>query len=382
MSAWIATKKKNGQCRVRWRDPGTRKIRERLVKRKADARLLVREIERVHALGQRWIDPALIEEPEEPSLEDLMEAYLKHESFRLQTSTFRKYEGYLTDLTRYCESQLSAPKFLKLSDIPTRILDDYTMWAFEHGRRHFDKKLGCYVHRKRAEATVVKQKEVAQLVFRFAEDDDRFSEFLPRIKRSNLARRKPSQAPVVATWEQVARFIGQFGPLDWRRRLVLILAFTGLRSSQGMGLKWADFDLECGMLHFPGHLGKSEQESQGRSIPISWHLEDEMKTWARRSKYVVEVPPRLKQSRIARSKDAKRVWMRLDVNPRIYEQRPYHCLRKAFCSNLTQSDAHADSIEYLVGHSLGVKGRYISPKMMRLREAVDKIPDLRSMIQV
>jgi integrase len=382
MSAWIESKKKNGKYRVRWRDPGTRKLRERLVHTKATAVKLVKKITDAHDLGERWIAPALVEEPEEPSFEDLMEAYLRYESFRLQTSTFRKYEGYLIDLTRYCESQLSAPKFLKLSDIPTRILDDYTMWAFEHGRRHFDKKLGRYVHRKRADATVVKYREVVQLMFRFAEDYDHFSEFMPRIKRPSVGKRKPPQRPITANWDQVAQFIGQFGPLDWRRRLVLILAFTGLRSSQGMGLKWVDFDLEHGMLHFPGHLGKSENESQGRCIPISWHLRDEMKTWARRSEYIVEVPPRLEKSRIARSKDAKRVWMKLDVHPRIYQQRPYHCLRKAFCSNLTGSGAHGDSIEYLVGHSLALRGVYISPEVLPLRQTVDQIPDLRSLIQV
>ncbi|MCP4917543.1 MAG: hypothetical protein GY913_11515 [Proteobacteria bacterium] len=58
-------------------------------------------------------------------------------------------------------------------------------------------------------------------------------------------------------------------------------------------------------------------------------------------------------------------------------KQPHHAFRKGFISELKRAGADTDAVEYLVGHSLGLRGVYTDPDALPLRKAVAKIPGLR-----
>jgi len=55
---------------------------------------------------------------------------------------------------------------------------------------------------------------------------------------------------------------------------------------------------------------------------------------------------------------------------------PHHAYRKGFISELKRAGADPDAVEYLVGHSLGLRGVYTDPDALPLRDAVNRIPPL------
>jgi site-specific recombinase XerD len=65
---------------------------------------------------------------------------------------------------------------------------------------------------------------------------------------------------------------------------------------------------------------------------------------------------------------------RTGVRPEISLQRPHHAFRKGFVSGLARLGADRDAVEYLVGHSLALRGIYVDPNALPLRAAVEKIP--------
>jgi hypothetical protein len=84
------------------------------------------------------------------------------------------------------------------------------------------------------------------------------------------------------------------------------------------------------------------------------------------------------RERLARARDIDRAWGRAKVRKEAWEGRPHHAFRKGFVSELKRAGADSDAVEFLVGHSLGLRGIYIDPDALPLRSAVDTIPDLHS----
>jgi len=126
-------------------------------------------------------------------------------------------------------------------------------------------------------------------------------------------------------------------------------------------------------------LGKTEQERTGRTIPVSPHLVREMASWGRREGYVVtsnrKVGP---YDRVARQRDMIRAWKRAGVRQEIWNGESHHCFRNGFVSGLKRAGADDEAVEYLVGHSLGLRGCYTDPDALPLREAVNHIPAIGS----
>jgi hypothetical protein len=54
----------------------------------------------------------------------------------------------------------------------------------------------------------------------------------------------------------------------------------------------------------------------------------------------------------------------------------HHCFRKGFVSELKRSRAVSDAVEFLVGHSLGLRGVYSDACSLPLQEAVGLVPRL------
>ncbi len=163
----------------------------------------------------------------------------------------------------------------------------------------------------------------------------------------------------------------------WHRDLAVVLRFTGLRAQQAMWLTWDDLDLSNARLRIRGELGKSKQEQRGRIVPVSPHLVRRLTASSHEDRFVVPCNrnpgPR---RRLARARDTERGWKRAEVRPEAWEGRPHHAFRKGFVSELKRSSADTDAVEFLVGHSLGLRGVYTDPDALPLRETIAKIPPL------
>ena len=126
--------------------------------------------------------------------------------------------------------------------------------------------------RPRADLTVIKIKEVVELAWIWAYDDERFEQHVPRPRRFKEIKRPAPKETKAATELELRRVIAAIGSTQWQRNLAVLLAFTGLRVNQAMRLKWPDFDFGRGELRIRPELGKSRQERRGRHVPISEHL--------------------------------------------------------------------------------------------------------------
>ena len=191
--------------------------------------------------------------------------------------------------------------------------------------------------------------------------------------------REPSKPTVAPTWAEMDACIGAMK--GWQHDLGVLLRFTGLRVHQAMSLKWSDRDLKNARLVVRGELGKTPQEQRGRIVPVSKHLVTQVADWDRDDTGYLVVSNRKKEhrnERMARSRDVERAWKRAGVREEAWDGRPHHAFRKGFVSELKRSGADSDAVEFLVGHSLGLRGVYIDPDALPLRGAVEKIPDLHS----
>ena len=64
------------------------------------------------------------------------------------------------------------------------------------------------------------------------------------------------------------------------------------------------------------------------------------------------------------------------MRPDVWKSRSSHGIRKGFISELKRSGADDEAVEYLVGHSLRLRGVYGDPDALPLRDAVARIPPL------
>jgi len=143
-----------------------------------------------------------------------------------------------------------------------------------------------------------------------------------------------------------------------------------------MQLRWDDFDLQECRLIIRGELGKTQEEPRGRLIPFSPHLAHEMAGWGLRDGLVIESNRKQDgpRGREARARDMARAWKRSGVRPEVWRQRPHHAFRKGFVSGLKALGADDEAVEFLVGHTLGIRGTYTDPEALPLRVAVRLVP--------
>ncbi|GMV27646.1 MAG: hypothetical protein AMXMBFR58_36770 [Phycisphaerae bacterium] len=229
--------------------------------------------------------------------------------------------------------------------------------------------------RPRRDSTRRKIVEVVQLAWEWAYNEDEWSASVPR-PRSIEMRREEGELTVAPTWAEMDAVVRAFDQEAWHHKLGIVLRFTGLRVQQVMGLTWEDFDLERATLRVRGELCKSRQERRGRIIPISKHLVDILSGWGRREGFVITTNRRGRRERLARPRDLDRAWTRAGVRASAWKGRPHHAFRKGFVSELRRAGADPDAVEYLVGHSLGLRGVYTDPDALALRQAVALIPPL------
>lgn len=191
----------------------------------------------------------------------------------------------------------------------------------------------------------------------------------------------PSKRTVAPTWEEMDAVIAAAD--GWHKQLATLLRFTGLRVQQAMRLVWGDFDLtgKVPTLTVRSELGKSRSEMRGRVVPISKHLAKLLAAWrggAAADANVIDSPRfgETARSRMARERDMARAWARAGARAEAWEGRPHHAFRKGFVSGLKRAKADDEAVEFLVGHSLGLRGVYTDGDAIPLRAAVALIPPL------
>ena len=351
--------KRNGEWRVRWRDPDGQ-ARSRQCPTKAAATALVREVEAAVALGRRW-QPR--DARAEADLRTLLKDYAEECARVLRPGTAVRYALGLDLWLRYLEKVHGKGKPLPPSVLTRRMLADW-YGDLKHG--------GLHGH-GRSDATRRKIVEVGQLAWKWLYDNDETGAEIPPPRTLRMAR-EPAKLTVAPTWSEMDTVIGVLR--GWHQRLAIVLRFTGLRCQQAMGLRWRDLDLDRGRLTIRGELGKSRQEQRGRIMPVSPFLLALLKTWEHADEWIVTSNRCKDRERMARARDVERGWERSGVRREAWEGRPHHAFRKGFVSELKRGGADADAVEFLVGHSLGLRGVYIDPDALPLAAAVERIPDL------
>jgi integrase len=159
----------------------------------------------------------------------------------------------------------------------------------------------------------------------------------------------------------------------WVRNLLFVLRCTGLRVQQALGLRWEDLrlDEEVPCLHIRPELGKSEQEKRGRWVPLAPVLVTEVAGWGQREGWLLDCS---RKTRSARARDAMRAWERAGVDKALWQRRAHHAFRAGFTSGLKRLGADSEAVEYLLGHSRGIREHYVSPDDLPLVEAVGLVP--------
>ncbi len=353
--------KRDDGWRVRWRDPdGT--PRSRQCPTKATAQKLKAEVEEHGALGKRW-EPH--DAREVPDLRGLLKDYAEECARVLKPNTAIRYARALDLFLRYLEKVHGKSALFPPSLMSRRLLADW----------YADLKHGGLHGRDRTDATRRKLVEVIQLAWAWLFDDEEHGPLFAPPRKLRMAR-EPARPTVAPTWEEMDTCIHALR--GWQHRLAIVLRFTGLRCQQGMGLRWSDLDLDRARLTLRGELGKSRQEQRGRIVPLSAHLVAILRTWEHTDEWLITSKRQrgADRERMARARDLERAWERSGVRKEAWDGRPHHAFRKGFVSGLKRAGADADAVEFLVGHSLGLRGVYIDPEALPLTTAINHIPAL------
>ncbi len=351
-------KRPSGNWQLRWEDPDGRS-RARTLPTKRAAEKLKREVEESVARGRRW-EPR--DSREVPDLRVICEQYVKACALRLRPRTLRRYAENLEVFLRFVEERHGTPPHhAHLLSKP--LMEDFYSWLQVPEN-------GLHGRQRRAD-TARKIGEVAQLMWEWAEDSDRWPEQIPRPRRIRMRRARPRRVRA-PTWSEMDRCIA--AATGWQHQLLTVLRFTGLRVGETMLLTWDDIDLDRHELFIDASISKNGEE---RAIPISPLLVDELAGWGVRSGHLIPSPrakgPRYRQPR---ARDVARAWERAGVSDRIWKQAPHHAFRKGFKSEMLRAGAPADAVDFLQGHvTRGGRGRYIDmERAFDWREVLGMIP--------
>jgi len=97
--------------------------------------------------------------------------------------------------------------------------------------------------------------------------------------------------PVILTPAQAYAIWGKLEGME--RVLVLTIAFTGLRASEALGLKWADIDYNESVIHVRrafagGVVGETKTASSRGTVPLHSMLAEHLSAWQKESPYAGE----------------------------------------------------------------------------------------------
>ena len=356
---------------VRWRTLDGASNRSRTCPDKRTATALQREIEQAHALGREWV-PESESAGAVPELRQILSAYITERSLNRAPRTRETMGQHLDTFLGWLTGRQSGSRLLPSVFSKSLLLSYYRSLA-----------TGGRWGRSRNLSTRRKMTMAVLAAWQWAADDEEYARFMPRPPSKLELPREPGKPTVAPTFEEMDRCIAASS--GWHRQLLVVLRFTGLRVQQAMFLRWSDFDLDRQMLNIRGELGKSRSERQGRIVPISEHLANEMAGWGRREGWVIKSARQRggERERMARTRDVNRAWARSGVRDEVWKGRPHHSFRKGLVTGLKRLGADTEAAEYLVGHVLpGVRGVYVDPEAHGLRDAVALIPPIQTSFPV
>ncbi len=371
---------------VRWRDPDGSE-RGRKAPDYETARKLAREIERVVALGHAWQPadahalPALIEIEGGEVVGGMFHDFLVGRRARLAAGTRRHYDRSLRRFAMFLAERHPRKRRLTV-DLLTR--DALELWYGSLVDQEGESPLDPATARLAVTAVFS--------AWTWGHDSDTYGEDVLRPRRIEMTvpRRSQATAPtwvemdaaIAAAWRLAADATSDRfrEPWTWRARLCTVLRFTGLRvDEQAMHLLWSDFDLDRGELVIRGELGKSRQEQEGRTIPLSEHFVDIISGWGKREGFLI-APARL--ARTSTSPEMTQIWQASKVPERVWGVPPgrkksqvHHAFRKGYKTGLSELGVDGDVRDFLVGHHRGIDEHYLDT-FRKAREAVKRIPKL------
>lgn len=364
---------------VRWRNRGEAKNYSWSCPDKKTAEEIRLQADIAYARGERYTGPQ-VEAPPTVTLEQLAIRYLEDRK-RLRTSG----SIYQTDI--------ALTQFLNFMGARTepRELSRTALTDF-HTHLRTERKMGISTANSRVRAVL--------FWWRWLEDQEDLDALVPRARNVELPSAVPPPPPVAPTWEEMDRFAAHAS--GWYVHLGIALRFTGLRTTQVLRLRRADIDTERHTMTVRGELGKTQQERQGRVVPISPHLSALVKEWPLDPDgWLISILPMPgwhgveRPHRIACNPTARRTWHRAGVRPEVWQTKtpdsqgrhhghPLHCFRAGFVSNLLAAGAQEEDVQFLVGHAgrTVTAQRYTDQGMVRkLSETVALIPPLSVVTQ-
>lgn len=354
--------KRGSKFWVRWREGGRGGINRSItVSTEREARRKVDEIEEAIERDGRY-EPRRAGSSSHLSV--ILTDYVADCARRLRPGTVRNYAQQLELFRTWL------PKGARAEDLSFALLTDYHVHLG-------DWKSGRHLH-ARSPNTIHKHLQIIEQMWEWAWKRQARGTYhgVPQPDSLEL-RREPAEVALAPTWAQMDAMIDK--STGWQRDLHFLLRCTGLRVQQAMRLLWDDVDLRQGKVHIRGELGKSTQERRGRWIPLAPVLVHELEGWGRREGYVLRCdrapnPKYPGKEREARARDAGRAWKRAGVDPAIWKGSPHHSFRDGFVSGLKRLGADNEAVEYLVGHSRGIRDVYADPSALPLVEAVALVP--------
>jgi integrase len=349
--------KRGDRWLVRWREvvDGNVIERTRSFKSQRLAQSFLREVEHDVALGRPW-SPRVARRT--PLVGDAMMAFVADRARTLAPYTLMRYSRTLTLFARFLGDDNAT-----LEVLTKQGLADFFAWL----RRP---ETGLHGN-QRAPETASKLVEIVQVFWKWCSDHDAYSEFVGAPRKIELPRAPPALA-VAPTWAEMAAAVHACN--GWQKHLAVVIYATGLRCNQAMRLEWRDVDLEHRRLVIRPELGKMKTEKRGRIVPIPTWLADELATWGTREGFLIKSERIGQRERIARPRDMDAAWTRAGVRAEAWEGRPHHAFRKGYVSGLKKAGADDEAVEFLVGHSLGLRDVYRDPDALPLVEAVALVP--------
>lgn len=290
-------------------------------------------------------------------LKDVIDGFIADSARRNSAGTTRNYAQHLVLFRNWCGD-------IDVDRLSFRLLSDYQLHlAAEETGRHMH---------GRSQNTVQKHFAAIELCWQWAWQRQARGDYhgVPQPDSLGL-KRAPAPHKLAPTWTQMDDAIECSD--GWHRDLFVVLRCTGLRVQQALGLRWDDLRLddELPRLHVRPELGKSKQERRGRWVPLAPVLVEQLAGWGRREGWLLDCG---RERREARARDAQRAWRRAGVDPAVWDGCAHHAFRAGFSSGLARAGAAVEAVEYLVGHSRGIREHYVGPDSLPLVEAVALVP--------
>lgn len=293
----------------------------------------------------RFIEETLSgKEPEQKQRRDLRETIARYNDWservrRKAPETMRKQHHCLAVFSRFCE----ANEVTEIEKVDTVFCLEYQQWFYDHAPFSRNKRRDNYD----PSANWHKYHQFLNAFFNWCmrrgyieENPARHPDFKPKIQ---------NKVPTIFTHDELGLIFDYFDQQDSDRPVPVgtffrLLLYTGMRPGEGVKLKWADVNLQDGVIQVTGQT----KTKQVRSIPIHPELRkilDSLPT--QENTYVFDSG---RNEPVGDDKYYYRELRRACVIMKIKHHRVYD-FRHTFAANLVIGGVHIGAVRELLGHA-------------------------------